>query len=343
MSAQQPGLPQQPAASSSSSHPRTSRKKSANNRNSLSGSLSREPEPISLRPCSLPCFDDVFHRLSGTLGRVAAVRDVLRTTLAFFRESCGLPAPASIKRCVRNLHERSRASSSSLSSSSSSSGGVGETQQQQQVAAMTIERDRSRRPNLHLVLRGGCAVGENWRKTQIAFDNLVNELHLATEMTSPLDDHFAAALDKIARLYEDFNQIYTAEYPLEGGTAPTSSSNGGSNENMGGGDEKAPSNHERKKSGKLKKRLHVGISNTTASASAAAGIDLTLLDAERRHQVDEVIRWNYSLVEAARELCAHLHQTCRRVHDDLWSGAVMCNVSRDLTTTTSSADDSVVN
>ena len=177
---------------SSSSIPRwTSRKKS---RSSQSGSLTREPEPINLCPIGLPGFDNVFGSLAGALGKVAAIRDSMRISLAVFRESCGLPAPTSIKRCVRTMQERSRCTSGG-------GGGSGKLEQPDE-RDLVIGWDLKRHPKLYLSVKGGCAVGDGWKKIQSAFDNLVSELTLADEMSEPLIPLFESSLEEISRLYE---------------------------------------------------------------------------------------------------------------------------------------------
>ena len=163
-----------------------SRKKS---RASVSGSLSsRDLEGVSLRTVGIAAFDAIFTDLSSPLGKVAAIRDVVNVVLAAFRESCGLPAPACVKRCLRNLYERARRRPEKERNA------VGRDE-----PPIVVRKADSRPLQLEI---GTLVVGDDWKRTQQAFDQLVAELSVALDISGSLPQTLRSALQSISNLFK---------------------------------------------------------------------------------------------------------------------------------------------
>ena len=69
-----------------------------------------------------------------------------------------------------------------------------------------------------------------------------------------------------------------------------------------------------------------GASDRRKSKKKRTVRDLLLLG-DRRKSAEEIIRWNYSFIDAALQLLLHLRIKSRKILDDLWIGAVMCGIS----------------
>jgi len=169
----------QPSAQQPSSRKQKSR--SSSQSNSLSGG--KDPIAIHLKKTHLHEFDESFEGISSELGRVAAIRDAVRGCMQFFRESCGLPDPTHVKKCMRNLHERSRG-----------------------IILKVVKQNDG---NMKLECEGG---GETWRRVQETFSCLVTEMNAAVSMSIQLKEELRLKMAEIEKLYERFSEIYAAEF-----------------------------------------------------------------------------------------------------------------------------------
>jgi len=167
--------------SSAQQQPSKKKSRSLSQSNSLVGG--KEPAAIHLQKTHLREFDDVFESVSSQLGRVAAIRDVVRGCMQFFRDSCGLPNPTHVKKCIRNLHERSRG-----------------------IVLKILKKNNG---SMKLEFEGG---GETWKRVQESFRSLVTEMNAVVSMSTQLKEELRSKTVEIEKLYERFSEIYAAEF-----------------------------------------------------------------------------------------------------------------------------------
>lgn len=93
--------------------------------------------------------------------------------MQFFRDSCGLPNPTHVKKCIRNLHERSRG-----------------------IVLKILKKNNG---SMKLEFEGG---GETWKRVQESFRSLVTEMNAVVSMSTQLKEELRSKTVEIEKLYE---------------------------------------------------------------------------------------------------------------------------------------------
>ena len=172
----------------------------------------KESDANQLLDVNRPELDEIFASASEFLLLAASLRESQRWSLAAFRESCGVSSLASVKQCIRALAHRCRSDIPGFDSSpgyknkqkgattpdseqteeqskprqrvASNDGGATLLRRQQSDTSQSSSSDSSCSGQAKLVknehrvslqLRGSLAYSENWKRTQVTLDALIDD------------------------------------------------------------------------------------------------------------------------------------------------------------------------